>query len=120
MQAIDTLPRLSLFADDGTLWAMIPNQDLIVIVRRRWNDPHFATVALSALRELVIKNDPGGVCSPIPRPFPFARVGCDQLIEGRAVHACDSASAPHELQLCVLDADNSAELNIKVRAMLRR
>jgi hypothetical protein len=29
-------------------------------------------------------------------------------------------TAPHELQLCVLETDNSVELNAKVRAMLRR
>jgi hypothetical protein len=37
-----------------------------VIVRRRWNDPQSAKVPLAALRELVIKNDPGGICGPIP------------------------------------------------------
>jgi hypothetical protein len=99
---------------------MSNNSDFIVIVRRRWNDLHSARVPLSALRELVTKNDPGGVCSPIPRPFPYARVWCDQLIDGRALHACDPATAPHELQLCVLEADNSVELNAKIRAMLRR
>jgi hypothetical protein len=90
------------------------------IVRRRWNDPHSAKVPVAALRELVIKNDPGGVCSPIPRPFPYARVWCDQLIEGGSIHACDPATAPHELQLCVMETDNSAALNAQVRAMLRR
>jgi hypothetical protein len=99
---------------------MTANSDSIVIVRRRWNDPHSAKVPSSALRELVIKNDPGGVCSPIPRPFPYARVWCDQLIDGGAIHACDPATAPHELQLFVLETDNTAELNAKVRDMLRR
>lgn len=99
---------------------MSNNSDFIVIVRRRWNDPHSARVPLSALRELVTKNDPGGVCSAVPRPFPYSRVWCDQLIDGRAIHACDPATAPHELQLCVLEADNSVELNARVRAMLRR
>jgi hypothetical protein len=91
-----------------------------VIVRRRWNDPQSAKVPLAALRELVIKNDPGGICSLIPRPFPFARVWCDQLIDGHGIHTCDPATAPHELQLCVLEGDNSAAFNAEVRAMLRR
>jgi hypothetical protein len=91
-----------------------------VIVRRRWNDPQSAKAPLTALRELVIKNDPGGVCSPIPRPFPYARVWCDQLIDGNGIHVCEAATAPHELQLCVFEGDNSAELNAQVRAMLRR
>jgi hypothetical protein len=99
---------------------MTNKADLIAIVRRRWNDPHSAKVPLEALRELVIKNDPGGVCGPIPRPFPYARVWCDQLIDGGAIHACDPATAPHELQLCLIESDNPAELNAQVRALLRR
>jgi hypothetical protein len=94
--------------------------DSVAIVRRRWNDPHSAKVPLAALRELVIKNDPGGVCGPIPRPFLYARVWCDQLIEGQTIHICDPATAPHELQLCVIETDNSAELNAQVRAQSRR
>ena len=97
---------------------MIEKHELTAIVRRRWNDPHSAKAPLAALRELAVKNDPGGVCSPIPRPFPYARVWCDQLIEGQAIHRCDPATAPHELQLCVVETDNSAELNARVRAML--
>jgi hypothetical protein len=99
---------------------MSVNSNSLVIVRRRWNDPHSAKVPLSALRELVIKNDPGGICGPIPRPFPYARLWCDQLIDGVAIHPCDPATAPHELQVCVMESDNSAELNAQLRAMLRR
>lgn len=77
-------------------------------------------VRLAALREVVIKNDPGGVCSPIPRPFPYARVWCDELLDGATIHACDSATAPHELQLCVVGTDNSLEINAEIRAKLRR
>jgi hypothetical protein len=99
---------------------MAEKTELTAIVRRRWNDPHSAKAPLSALRELVIKNDPGGICTPIPRPFPYARVWCDQLIDGRAIHLCDPATMPHELQVCVIETDNSTELNTQVRAMLRR
>jgi hypothetical protein len=92
----------------------------IAIVRRRWNDPNSARVPFKALREIVTKNDPGGICSPIPRPFSYARVWCDQLIDGHAIHACDPATAPHELQLCVMEIDNPAEINARVRGALRR
>jgi hypothetical protein len=94
--------------------------DSIAIVRRRWNDPHSAKVPFAALRELVIKNDAGGICGPIPRPFPYARVWCDQLIGGHTIHACDTTTAPHELQLCAMETDNTAELNARVRKVLRR
>jgi hypothetical protein len=99
---------------------MVKDTPLTVVVRRRWNDPHSATVPLSALRELIIKDDPGGVCSPIPRPFPYGRVWCDQLVDGRMIHVCDAATAPHELQLCVLEFDNLPEINSRIRALLRR
>jgi hypothetical protein len=99
---------------------MTNEADSIAIVRRRWNDPHSAKVPFTALRELVVKNDPGGICGPVPRPFPYARVWCDQLIDGHAIHACDAATAPHELQLCLMETDNTAELNARVRLALRR
>jgi hypothetical protein len=98
---------------------MTEQTHLTVVLRRRWNDPHSAKALLGALRELVVRNDPGGVCSPIPRPFPQVRVWCDQLIDGAAIHACESATAPHELQLCVVETDNPPEINAKIRAMLR-
>jgi hypothetical protein len=99
---------------------MTEKTPLTVVVRRRWNDPHSAKVPLAAVREVVIKNDPGGICGPIPRPFPYARVWCDQLLDGRAIHLCDPATAPHEVHLCVLEADNSPEINAWIRGKLRR
>jgi hypothetical protein len=93
--------------------------DPTVTVRRRWDDPESARVGPQHLRELAIRDDPGGVCSPIPRPFLFARVWCDHLIEGAAIHTCDPRSAPHELELCVLERDNS-DVYAALRARLRR
>jgi hypothetical protein len=90
-----------------------------IIVRRRWDDPHSARVALQHARELAIKDHPGGVCSPIPRPFLFTHVWCDHLIEGASIHTCDPRSAPHELELCVLERDN-ADAYAALRARVRR
>lgn len=90
----------------------------IIIVRRRWDDPESARVALQHTRELAIKDQPGGICSPVPRPFLFARVWCDYLIEGAAIHKCDSRTAPHELELCVLERDNP-DVYSTLRARLR-
>jgi hypothetical protein len=91
----------------------------IIIVRRRWDDPQSATVALKHARELAIKDQPGGICGPIPRPFLFARVWCDHFIEGAAIHTCDLRTAPHELELCVLERDNP-DVYATLRARLRR
>jgi hypothetical protein len=98
------------------------NEELIstVVVRRRWNDLQSARVPVAALRELVVKNDPGGICGPIPRPFLYARVWCDQLMDSHGIHTCDPGTAPHELQLCVVESDNPAKFNAQVRAMIRR
>jgi hypothetical protein len=90
-----------------------------IIVRRRWDDPQSARVALQHARELAIKDQPGGICGPIPRPFLFARVWCDHLIEGADIHTCDPRSAPHELELCVLERDNP-DVYATLRARLRR
>jgi len=90
-----------------------------IIVRRRWDDPESARVALQHVREPAIKDHPGGVCSPIPRPFLFARVWCDHLIEGANIHTCNPGSAPHELELCVLERDN-ADIYAALRARVRR
>jgi hypothetical protein len=33
-------------------------------------------------------------------------VWCDHLIEGANIHTCNPRTAPHELELCVLERDN--------------
>jgi hypothetical protein len=76
----------------------MPDSIPTITVRRRWDDPESARVAPQHLRDLVIRNDPGGVCSPIPRPFLFARAWCDHLLEGTTLHTCDPRTAPHELR----------------------
>jgi hypothetical protein len=90
-----------------------------IIVRRRWDDSEFARVALQHARELAIKVQPGGICGPIPRPFLFARVWCDHLFEGANIHTGDLRTAPHELELCVLERDN-ADVYAALRARVRR
>ncbi len=91
-----------------------------VTVRRRWDDPAFATIALDHLREPVIRNQPGGICGPVPRPFLYARVWCDHLVDGAAIHACQFSTAPHELEVCVLERDNPAQVFSSLRLQARR
>ena len=92
----------------------------VAVVRRRWNDPQSARVRAAHLRELRILGDPGGVCAPIARPFLYARVWCDHLLDGEGLHVCDAATAPHELELCVLAQDNDADLYARVSSRLHR
>lgn len=92
----------------------------LVTVRRRWNDPQCARVPLGALRELAVRNDPGGICGATPRPFLVARVWCDHLAADTGLHACDAASAPHELELVVLERDNPPDVHVRLQALRRR
>jgi hypothetical protein len=46
-------------------------------------------------------------------------VWCDHLIEGAAIHTCDPRTAPHELELCVLERDNP-DVYASLRAQVRR
>lgn len=92
----------------------------VVRVRRRFNDPCAACVRVANLRGRRVQNDAGGVCSPIPRPFLYSRVWCDHLIDGERIHACDAATAPHELELCILEQDNPPDLYAQLLRELRR
>ena len=86
-----------------------PADDLVTI-RRRWNDPASARAPRNALRDLRIRSEPGGVCGPLERPFLHARVWCDHLVGDQALHRCESATAPHELEVCILERDNAPAL----------
>ena len=91
-----------------------------VTVRRRWNDPQSARLPLDALRELTVRNDPGGICGPTPRPFLSARVWCDHLDGGAELHPCDPATAPHELEVVILERDNEPATMSRLNALRRR
>ncbi len=99
-------------------------QDMVreaqVTVRRRWSDPQSLRVPLQALREFAIRNDPGGICGPLPRPFLTARLWCDQAGADIPGHDCDAATAPHELELVILERDNPPDLMARLRALRRR
>ena len=97
-----------------------PATGVNVTVRRRWNDARCASVGIECLRDVRSLNDPGGVCAALPRPFLFAKVWCDHLFDDQGLHVCDAATAPHELELCVPDRDNSAEIIAEVKRRLRR
>jgi hypothetical protein len=92
----------------------------LVTVRRRWNDPQSARVPEGALREPAVRNDPGGICGATPRPFLVARVWCDHLAGDTGLHACDPATAPHELELVILERDNPPDVHARLRSLRRR
>ena len=87
-----------------------------VVVRRRWNGPDTAVVTLDSLWDLHIRDDPGGVCSPLPRLFLFAHVWCDKLASGALGHSCRVDPPPHDLLVCILPTDNSNALYQQLRS----
>jgi hypothetical protein len=91
-----------------------------VLVRRRWNAPDIANVAVDALWDLHFRNDPGGVCGAFPRAFLFAHVWCDKLASGELGHFCREGPPPHDLVVCILPADNAAATYEDLRARARR
>lgn len=87
-----------------------PADDVLVTVRRRWNDPASATARAASLLGLRLRSDPGSMCGPRDRPFLYARIWCDHLSGAGPLHLCQAASAPHELEVCILQRDNPPEL----------
>jgi hypothetical protein len=56
----------------------------------------------------------------MPRPFLYGRAWCDHLVDAQQLHACDAASAPHELELCIVEQDNAPDAYAQVMRRLRR
>ena len=91
-----------------------------VIVRRRWNEPATAEIAVASLWELHFRNDAGGVCGALPRSFLCAHLWCDHLPSGASLgHVCREPSAPHELVVCILPHDNPQLLYEQLHARAR-
>ncbi len=47
----------------------------------------------------------GGVS---PRPFVYAYLPCDALLEGEVGHTCMDRAAPHRIKVCILKKRNQA------------
>jgi hypothetical protein len=91
-----------------------------VTIRRRWNSPNFAEVSAEALWDLHIRNEPGGVCGPVPRAFLFAHVWCDKVAGAELGHFCREGPPPHDVLVCILPNDNPAPLYERLRGKARR
>ena len=86
-----------------------------VIVRLRWDSADSAVVPEGLLRDLHVRNQPGGVCGALPCGFLCGRLWCDQLPVGTLGHVCRADSRPHELLVCILPTDNAAMLLERLR-----
>jgi hypothetical protein len=90
------------------------------VVRLRWNDERRARVPSAELRDLHVRSDPGGVCGAFPRGFLSARLWCDRFGAAGIGHVCRADTAPHELVVCILPADNPEVLMARLRSQARR
>ena len=90
-----------------------------VVVRLRWDSPESAVVPAGLLRDLHVRNQPGGVCGALPRGFLHGRLWCDTLPAGTLGHVCRADSRPHELLVCILPTDNAAAQLERLRALSR-
>jgi hypothetical protein len=84
-----------------------PN-DVIVTVRRQWNDWREATYRLSDIRGLHWTNLSGGVNAAAPKAFIHGYVWCDRMIAGELAHSCEHGKGPHEIKVCLVKKANKA------------
>ena len=98
----------------------MPATATTVFVRRRWNTPDLVEVAADSLWNLHIRDEPGGVCSALPRAFLCAYIWCDRLPAGALVHHCRAEPpAPHEVLVCILPSDNATAVFESLRSKAR-
>ncbi|MBS0581105.1 MAG: hypothetical protein JSR36_17765 [Proteobacteria bacterium] len=90
-----------------------------VRVRQRWNGSESAEIQADALQALRVRSEPGGVCGAFPRGFLYGRIWCDLIPAGALGHVCAGADRPHELEVCILPADNPPALMQRLRARAR-
>jgi hypothetical protein len=98
-----------------------PDSKVSVKVRRRWNDVGAAHVLLEHLWDFHFRDEAGGVCGAFPRAFLSAHVWCDALEAGALGHRCRGDDPPpHDMLVCILANDNSAEIYQEVCAAAKR
>ena len=84
----------------------IDDLDILVEVRRQWNDWRFAEYQLSDIENLAWDWAGGGVRAPTPQPFVHGYVSCDAMISGEVAHSCQHGPKPHRIKICVTKKGN--------------
>jgi hypothetical protein len=90
--------------------AAAPDGDLLVSVRRQWNDRKIGKVRLRDLSRFHWSQYGagyrwrfGGVA---PQPFLHAFMLCNRIVEGSVGHTCQHGPPPHKIQVCITRKDN--------------
>jgi hypothetical protein len=88
-----------------------------VCVRRHWNDWRVATYRLDGLSGIHWDTLSGGAKRRAPQPFIHAYVMCDAMLAGEIAHSGLHGSCPHEIKVCVVAQDNSAQMMRALRSL---
>jgi hypothetical protein len=87
---------------------MSETDDVVVSVRRQWNDYREAEYHLPKVHGLHWSNVIGGVNAVAPRAFLHGYVWCDGMISGELSHSCLHGSGPHYIKVCLVKNANKA------------
>jgi hypothetical protein len=88
----------------------VADQDVVVWVRRHWNDTLGAAVPLAALRQVHMSDLSGGVARRSPRPMVTGYIYCDDVVDGDLSHSCLHGPPPHWIKVVVVAKDNPKPL----------
>jgi hypothetical protein len=82
--------------------------DLIVRVRRQWNDWREASYSIKDVSGFHWSDVSGGVNARANRAYLHAYVWCDGMVEGELAHSCRHGQGPHRIKVCIVKKANKA------------
>ena len=82
--------------------------DLLIDVRRQWNDWRHASYRLSQIGGLHWDNMSGGLGASAPQLFMHGYVMCDAMESGELAHSCTHGPPPHRIKVCITKKGNEA------------
>lgn len=83
------------------------DDEVVVWVRRQWNDLRRASFPLSGLSGVHWSDMSGGVTRRANRRYLHAYVSCDAALEGEVAHSCLHGEGPHRIKVCIVAKDNT-------------
>jgi hypothetical protein len=81
--------------------------ELLVKVRRQWNDECVASYRLQDISGLHMDNVSGGVQARANRDYLHGYVLCNSMVDGKLSHSCLHGPPPHSIKVCVVQKDNT-------------
>jgi hypothetical protein len=82
--------------------------EIIVTVRRQWNDWREARYRLRDIEGLHWTDVSGGVNARAPRALIHGYVWCNGMIDGELAHSCQHGEGPHRVLVCVVKKANKS------------